>query len=283
MLIHKDQILLNEHPVFTEISLQTPLKEGLNLPSDACCLYIREGDGHILSKTGNITATSETVIVSACGLTVSQIIAQHPEGFMDSIIVHLNRTLLQIVFENEKPSLWKELETPVNQYVVQTSAGNLVKLYFESVIQLFQNKHALTPSILKLKLKEIILLLLQTPNSEPIRQIIKSLFSERTFTFKELIDSHLFTSASIESLAQLTNCSISTFKRKFQEVYNTSPGKYLLEKRLEKVAELLRVTDELISQIGCDLRFETPEHLSRAFKKQFGVSPSKFRMNLLVN
>lgn len=282
MIKHQDQISLNGTPVFTVISLETPLQEALHLPSDACYLYIEKGSGQRLAKAGNILAKAGTVILSTCGLTVGKMISEQPKGIMDSIIVHLNRPLLQEIFENDKPTLWEELRTPVSQYVVQTAANELVNFYFEGIGRLFENKAAIRDTILKIKLKEIVLLLLQTDNAESIRQIIKSLFSERTFTFKELVDAHILSAASIENLAQLTNHSLSTFKRKFKEIYETSPGKYILEKRLERVAESLRISDDAISHIGYDLGFESPEHLSRAFKKKYGSSPSSYRLSFTV-
>ena len=282
MIRYKDQISIKDVAVFTSIGIDNPLQEPLNLPADACYLYIEKGSGHTLLKPGNITATKGTVILSACGLTAGKMIADQPKGKMDTIIVHLNKKLLEEVFENEKPSLWEELRSPVNKYVVQTAASELVSFYFDGIRRMFENKAALSDTILKIKLKEIILLLLQSDNAEPFRQIIKSLFSERTFSFKDIVDAHVLSAASVENLAQLTHVSLSTFKRRFQEIYGTSPGRYIMEKRLDKVAECLRVTDDAVSHIGYDLGFDSPEHLSRVFKKKFGVSPSSYRMNFYI-
>ena len=281
MIRHRDQILLNGLPLFTKIGVETPLREDLFLPSEACYLYIEKGDGHSLGM--NITATAGTVILSTCGLTIGNMITNLPKGSLDSVIIHFKRELILLVFENEKPALWEELNEPVNQYVVQNAASELVKFYFDSIAQLFHNKAALTDSILKLKLKEIILLLLQTENSEPVRQIIKSLFSERTFSFKELIDAHIRSSPSIENLAMITNCSVSTFKRRFKKIYHTTPNTFIINQKVERVANLLKVSDESISNIGYECGFNSPEHLSRVFKKKYGISPSKYRLNFSVN
>ena len=282
MIKYRDQILHGDTPVFTKIGMETPLTEDLELPSDACFLYIEEGDGQPLALNIKVSATKGTVILSTCGMTIGHMISEKLQGLMETIIVHFNRELLNACFEGEKPKLWEELQRPVNEYVVQRAASELVQGYFAGINQLFNHKEAVTPSMLELKLKEIILLLLQTDNSDSVRQIIKSLFSARTFSFKELVDAHLYTPATIENLAQLTGTSASTFKRKFKVIYDASPGQYVLEKRLEKVAEQIRITDEPISQIGYQLGFESPEHLSRAFKKHFGVTPSTYRMSRLV-
>lgn len=268
--------------LFTKISMETPMMDAVPLPSDACYTYIMKGEGQIFSESENIVASTGQVILSLCGLTLGQMLSNQPKGSIDSIIVHFNRELLKRVYEGAKPELWEELDTHVTHYVVQSAADALVKSYFNGIIHLFDNRAALTDNILKLKLKEIILLLLQTNNSSNVREIVKSLFSERTFSFKEMVDAHIESAASIENLAMVTNCSISTFKRKFQEVYKTTPGKYLMEKKLDKVAESLRLSDESISQIGYQLGFDSPEHLSRSFKKKFGITPSNYRLNFSV-
>jgi AraC-like DNA-binding protein len=282
-MIHSHEtISLFDVPLFTKVRVKTPIKDAIPLPSEACYAYIVDGDGQSLSEEENIVAEPGRVILSLCGLTVGRMMAEQAQGRMDSIIVHFNQELLQQVFEGEKPALWKELEKPITRYVVQSAAGELVRHYFNGIAQLFQNQAALTESILKLKVKEIVLLLLQTDNAPDVLRIIRSLFSERTFSFKEKVDAHILTGASIENLAMITNCSLSTFKRKFKKVYQTSPAAYIMSKKIEQVAHLLKISEEPISAIGYDCGFESPEHLSRVFKKHYGMSPSAFRMTHFI-
>lgn len=282
MIQHLDQISLDGQVVFTQLRVHAPLREPLELPSDACYLHIEHGEEQALFPPEGIVARPGTVILSTCGLTIGKMITIQPPGALHTTIVHFNKGLLEQVFEGEKPVLWEELQTPVSRYVVQNAANELVSMYFAGITPFFQNKAALTDAILKTKLKEIILLLLQSDNAEPIRQIVKDLFSERRFSFSEIVDAHIYTSVSVASLAQLTHCSLSTFKRKFREIYQSSPARYLTEKRLEKVAELLLTSDTPISHIGYENGFESPEHLSRAFKKQFGQTPSAYRLSFSV-
>lgn len=275
-------IELFDRPLFTQLSVETPTQDQLPLTSEACYVYIVDSEGQTSTPSESFVALPGQVILSLCGFTVSQMISEQPKGSVDSIIVHLHREQLNNVFEGTKPALWKELESPVTQYLVQKAASELVQHYFDGIAQLFRNKAAITETILKLKLKELVLLLLQTGNSENIRKIVKSLFSERQFTFKELVDAYIYTLTSIKDLALVTNCSVSTFKRRFKEIYKTTPGAYIIDKRVEKVADLLKVSDEPIASIGYTCGFNSPEHLSRAFKKKFGVSPSAYRLSLSI-
>jgi len=182
-------------------------------------------------------------------------------------------------YENSPPTFWKELERPMVQFIVQMAASELVKKYFEGVVHLFNNKAAASEEILILKLKEIIQLLLQTKNSTQITQIMSSLFSERTFSFKEVVEAYICEPVSVEELAQLTNNSLSSFKRKFKKIYATTPGSYIIDKRAEKVADLLMISDESISGIGYQCGFTSPAHLSKVFKSKYGVNPSTYRLN----
>jgi AraC-like DNA-binding protein len=282
MTKENQQISLFDYPLFSMINMDTPSDDGLNLPSDACVAYILEGDGQTFSEAESISAKPEEAIVSYCGLTLGNLLSELPEGSIHTVMVHFNREVLNKVFEGEKPELWEELQTPVTRYVVQTAANELLRHYFNNIVLLFENHAAVTELILKFRLKEIILLLLQSDNSEYVRNIIKSLFSEREFSFKELIEAQIENTDSIENLAMLTNCSVSTFKRKFRQVFGTTPAKYRIQLKLKKVADLLKTSDDSISGIGYDCGFEFPEHLSRAFKRQYGISPSQYRLNFSV-
>ena len=277
---NQNSISLFGHPLFSVIYLKTPSKKNLYLPSDACITYIIEDNNQPLTE--DIIAKKDNIILSLCGLTLGKMLMEQPKGHLLAILVHFNHQILSQVFQGEKPELWEELNEPVTKYVVQSAASKIIKQYFKTIHTFFENKDVLSESILKAKLKEIIFLLLKSDNSEYITQIVKSLFSEREFTFKDLVDAHILETNSIEQLAMVTNCSISTFKRKFKELYNTTPAKYQLEIKLKKVAHKLLTTDNSILTIGLDCGFNSPEHLSRTFKQKYGLSPREYRLNFSV-
>lgn len=279
-MIHEQKsITLFGFPLFTWLDLTTPMNDTLPIPSDACFTYIVEGDNQLLLKKPHVSAKLGQVVLSMCGITLGKMITEQQKGHINSIIVHFHPEILKNVYATTKPPYWKEIEAPVTQYIVQTAASNLIQHYIEGIKYLFANKEAITDDILILKLKEIILLLLQSESSPQVTQIMRSLFSERTFSFKEIIEAHLFLPVSIENLAGLTNTSLSTFKREFKKIYQTTPANYILERRIEKVAELLKVSDDSISAIGYDCGFATPAHLTRVFKTKYGKTPSQYRLN----
>jgi len=105
------------------------------------------------------------------------------------------------------------------------------------------------------------------------------LFSPTTYSFTQIIDAHIFSDLSTEDLAQLTNLSLSSFKREFKRVYNDSPANYIRNKKLEKAAELLVISPERITDIAYDTGFNDLAHFSKCFQEKFGTSPSGYRLD----
>lgn len=61
-----------------------------------------------------------------------------------------------------------------------------------------------------------------------------------------------------------------------KSVTGMSLANYIRKIRLDKAAELLKTTDMTISEVGYAVGLESPSYFTRAFKEQFGVSPSEF-------
>ena len=134
--------------------------------------------------------------------------------------------------------------------------------------------------LMAVKLKEIILLLLQSEESSNLNLIIRRLFSDKTFSFREVIDSNLYEPLDLQRLAAMTNNSMASFKRKFNKLYDSTPAKYITQKKLEKARSILAFSQNSIKEICYDCGFTNPSSFSRMFKNQYGCSPTGFRKNL---
>lgn len=80
---------------------------------------------------------------------------------------------------------------------------------------------------------------------------------------------------TMEKFGYLTGRSITTFKRDFKKTYNTTPQKWLTQRRLElahyMISEKHKKPTEVIFEVG----FENLSHFSFIFKKQFGYAPTQ--------
>jgi AraC family transcriptional regulator, exoenzyme S synthesis regulatory protein ExsA len=148
-----------------------------------------------------------------------------------------------------------------------------LKSYIDSLL-VYHNSNSLSnQQLISLKLKEGILLLLQ---SEPELKNTLFDFSEpHKIDLEAFMNKNFHFNVSSERFAYLTGRSLATFKRDFESIFGNTPGKWLQQKRLREAHYLITKKGKIASDIYLDLGFENLSHFSFAFKKQFGVSPGK--------
>lgn len=93
----------------------------------------------------------------------------------------------------------------------------------------------------------------------------------------EYIECNIGENLQLTSLSARAGISDFHFNRIFKTVTGITLKQYVLGRKLTKALEELRNTDKSVIEIAMDLGFEYPEVFSRAFKKQFGLSPSDIR------
>lgn len=82
---------------------------------------------------------------------------------------------------------------------------------------------------------------------------------------------------TVESLAEVAGMSRAAFARRFRTLADEGPLSYLTRLRLSRAAQLLRNTDEGLSSIAGQVGYTSEFAFSRAFKREVGASPSKYR------
>jgi AraC-like DNA-binding protein len=81
----------------------------------------------------------------------------------------------------------------------------------------------------------------------------------------------------LEQYAELCNRSLSAFKRDFKKLMHTTPGKWLMEKRLNHAHHLLEKQEKNVSEVAFESGFENASHFTRAFKERYQITPSAIR------
>ena len=153
----------------------------------------------------------------------------------------------------------------------------LLKKFFDSLLFYFENEELIDDELLKLKIKELILLLVKTQNDKTVASILANMFTPRIYNLKEMVNAHLYSSIGVNELAKLCALSRSSFIREFKKTYNQAPAAYLKGKKLKRAAELLQYSSEPISTIAFECGFNNLAHFSRSFTEKFQVSPSKYK------
>lgn len=249
------------------------------MPNEACFYYAVNGETHLRTPTQQITIQSEDALVLNCGNYLAEWFSTNESETCEVIAVHFYPEVLKKIYDKELPGFLKEVDkiTPIAPQ--KTKAGELIKNYISSLQFYFENEELISDELLRIKLKELILLLAKTDNAKGITQLLASLFSPATYSLKEVVESHIYTNLTIEDFALLANVSVSTFKREFTKIYQQSPARYIKEQKLKRAAELLKKTNQRISNIAFDCGFTEVAHFSSSFQKHFGISPKNYRLN----
>lgn len=94
------------------------------------------------------------------------------------------------------------------------------------------------------------------------------------------LEGHFREKITEERLALLCKINVSQFSRTFRQTFNVTFQEYLVRFRLNESARLLRNPSASIADIAYLVGFNDPSYYARAFKKHFGVTPSRYRQCL---
>jgi AraC-like DNA-binding protein len=81
----------------------------------------------------------------------------------------------------------------------------------------------------------------------------------------------------LEKSSYLTGRRLTTFKRDFGTIYNSTPQRWLTRRRLKLAHYLLAEKKSKPVDVYREVGFENLSHFSYAFKKQFGYAPKEIR------
>jgi AraC-like DNA-binding protein len=157
---------------------------------------------------------------------------------------------------------------------------NFIKQFIASMQSLMTVGSELPSAIRSIKLEELLLYLLHI-DSERFRAIQIITKDREQLQIKKVVESHVGQPITVDELAFLCHMSTSTFKRRFSEIYHTTPQKWLLNRKLEMAAELLRSEAESPSGVYLRVGYQNHSSFSEAFRNHFGHTPSDFQQQQL--
>lgn len=94
---------------------------------------------------------------------------------------------------------------------------------------------------------------------------------------KDLADARYFEPLDVDDLARAAGLSRAHFSREFRRTFGESPHAYLLTRRLERAAALLRTTDRSVTDICLSVGLHSVGSFTTSFSRTFGQSPTAYR------
>ncbi len=265
--------------IFEKAVLQPPFRLPVEMPNEACFYYIVSGRGGAITPTGTVWGEANEGILLQCGNYFNEYLDSVEGETCEAVAIHLYPEILKLIYDKEFPDFLLEVKNVKPLKQPEIFGGDLMKNYVEGLQFYFENPSLLSDELIKLKLKELILLLAKTDNAETIRMLIAGLFAPAELDFKEIIEANLYNNLGLEELAHLAGLSLSSFKREFVKHYDQSPAKYIKQRKLEKAAKLLKATELRISEVAYECGFVDLAHFSKSFQQFYQISPSNYRLD----
>ncbi len=94
---------------------------------------------------------------------------------------------------------------------------------------------------------------------------------------KDLADARYFERLDVDDLARAAGLSRAHFSREFRRTFGESPHAYLLTRRLERAAALLRTTDRTVADICFSVGLQSVGSFTSSFTRTYGISPNAYR------
>ena len=94
---------------------------------------------------------------------------------------------------------------------------------------------------------------------------------------KDLADARYAEPLAVDDLARAAGLSKAHFSREFRRAFGESPHGYLLTRRLERAAALLRMTDRSVADICLSVGLTSVGSFTSSFTRTYGVTPTAYR------
>jgi AraC-like DNA-binding protein len=94
---------------------------------------------------------------------------------------------------------------------------------------------------------------------------------------RDLADARYFESLRVDDLARAAGLSRAHFSAQFRRAFGESPHAYLLTRRLERAAALLRTTDHSVAEICFSVGLQSVGSFTTSFTRAYGAPPTAYR------
>lgn len=106
------------------------------------------------------------------------------------------------------------------------------------------------------------------PFVPPVRHLVRA---------RDLADTRFAERLEIADLARAAGLSPAHFSREFSRAFGESPHRYLLSRRLERAAALLRTTDRPVIEVCLEVGLQSVGSFTTSFRRMFGMTPTAYR------
>jgi AraC family transcriptional regulator, exoenzyme S synthesis regulatory protein ExsA len=193
-----------------------------------------------------------------------------PNGEFKSISIYLDQqTLRDFSMEYGYRSEHRREGSPF----VDLKTDALYRNFMDSLMPYEKLTEPGHEQLFTIKLKEAILILLRA--NPTLKDVLFDFNDPGKIDLEAFMNKNYHFNVELKRFAYLTGRSLATFKRDFEKIFHVTPSRWLQHRRLQQAHYLIKEKGAAASEVYLELGFQDLSHFSFAFKKQFGMAPSK--------
>lgn len=275
-LLGTNEIPLKDVMFYHHIGHDSNFRTKISFNTNCITLLLR-GKKHVVAGDKHVFYDNKSCLLFKAGNYLSTEIS--PDGNpYHSLLIFFSDKVLNECKHKYNHILSKQQSETVDSPYLYIPSDNYIENFKSSALQALETEN-LSTALQVLKFEEIMLYLLEQQGRKVIDFFDKSLAYFEVSAFKKVVEANIMNNILIEELAFLCAMSKSTFKRRFAEVYEKSPGQWQMEKRLDHSAYLLSVKKMNPSEVYEEVGFSNLSSFIQSFKKKFGLTPKRYQLN----
>jgi AraC-like DNA-binding protein len=257
--------------LFTYSCYHTESRSGEQCVSEHAFTYQMAGTLGLSDGQKTVVSKPDSIVLVKRNTLVKFVKTPPPGGDFESLSLRLPQEVLRAT--SMEYGLKAKTVSTLSFPVVQFKMNALLKAFIASLLAYHQSGKQISAAMIELKMKEAILTMIET--KPELKDVLFNFSDPHKIDLEAYMNQNFHFNVQLDRFAYLTGRSLATFKRDFQKIYGTTPGKWLVHKRLQAAHFLIKERHKSASEIYLDLGFEDLSHFSYAFKKEFGQSPSR--------
>lgn len=147
----------------------------------------------------------------------------------------------------------------------------------ESLMPYFMQTAPAREHLIRLKMEELLLNLLEGPQLAEVLSVIGDAAIQDREPYLEHVESWIQDAQTIEQMAAAVHQSPTAFKNNFKRLFGLPPAQYLQERRLERAYQQVLTSPDSMTQIALANGFESPSHFTQVFRRRFGLTPGQLK------
>lgn len=252
--------------------LDSPRENQQSFLSMHALSYVKKGIQRIepLEEELIQVQAGEIAIIKKGLYTVTDILS--PKDGFEAYLLFFTDSLLEEVLKLH--DIRMPLEQKVSHFFT-LKAPDYLEHFWKSVEQIHASLLNTSPTFFDIKAWELFSTLLSQDSSGDSGLKLGGLIQKNPRNLQRFMEANFDKPLAIDDYAYLTGRSPATFRREFKLKFGNSPRKWIIQKRLNKAANLLKTSEKSVREIASEVGYESSSHFIQAFRKAFGYTPGK--------